>query len=160
MEWGSVLGQLGTVVPLLQKVWRRVRFGPRIRIELDWTYLPIYFPDAANPRWRAIAVIVTAGKDEEFVVAAGAVQVRTAGSGQWQDLNDLSRSLRSPAEVPKNRERAFRISGKTVGEEIRQRFGFVSPLELRVIVHDHHWTRLVSDPLKVDLNELEREELL
>jgi len=137
-----------------------VRFGPRIRIGLGWTYLPIFFADAEIPRWRAIEVIVTAGKDEKFVVAGGAVQAKTTGSNRWQDIGDLERWLRLPAEVPRNRARAFTISGKTVGEEIRRRFSSVSSLELRVIVHDHHRTRVVSDPIEVDLNELEREELL
>lgn len=149
---------LGTISSWARTLWRRFRFGPQVRIELGWDHLPIFIPGHPSPDWRAIGIIVTASRDEEFVVAGGTVQAKTLDDKQWNDIVDLDRHLQIPFEVPKNRARDFKISGGTLSKEIRRHLGSVVSVELRVVIHDYHRIQLVSDPIAVDLMELEREE--
>lgn len=75
LKWlaGKILAVVGTL-------WHRIMFGPRVNIELDWKGSGIYVFDQPNPLWRAIKLTVTAGRDREFVIAAGAVDARSTGT--------------------------------------------------------------------------------
>jgi hypothetical protein len=156
--------QLETVVALFDRLWqfgasfwRLHRFRAHVRIALDWDYSIVIALYGPTKRWRAISVIVTASKTEEFVIAKGTVEAKDP-RGRWVSITDLEDALSFPIVVDANRQWQGTLSGSPLAEKLKAELGPVGTCRMRLILHDHHGSKLKSKPLEVMMSELRREE--
>lgn len=136
--------------------WRSHRFGARVEIELGWEYPFVINLDGPDKRRRAVTVKVTAPKAEEFVIANGKVQARKA-KGSWTDVSDFGYS---DVVVEANRQWHGRLFGESLANEVKAALGQERRCLLRLVLQDHHGSKITSKPLDVVLSELLRAEWL
>lgn len=152
---GILLKGVSSVFPFAKKQWRKIRYGPRVQLSLDWQGLPIITLDRPNPFWRAVKISLIAAKDEEFVIAGGNLEVREVGKRQWLAAADMKSLLQTPIAVEKNREWTQLIAGESIVKHFPPEASG-SSVEVRIILQDHHRTKVVSDPLATSVDELLR----
>jgi len=138
-------------------LWRRHRFRAKVEIDLGWDHLPILSLDGNDPRWRAITIEVTAPKADEFVIAKGTAQAK-GKSGSWAPVCKLADLLDLPIVVQANRQWHGSISGNSLVTEVKAALPTLEALRLRLILEDHHGSKVRSNLLAVSLEELVREE--
>lgn len=151
---GTFLKAGGAIFPYAKKRWRRIRYGTKAELEVDWQGLPISFvDDPQRPYWRSLSLSVTAPKDEEFVIASGMVQVRPMGTRRWRDAFELRALLSLPVAVEKNRQWKQTLPGESVAKKLPGEVGAES-FEIRVTLQDHHRVKTVTGPVTITRAEL------
>ncbi len=158
MDLSSFVRPLQWVFELASKQWQQRRYGARVEIDLVWDLPVIIRIDDANPTWRAIRVVVTASKSDEFLVARGVIQAQSLADRRWFDAAQLSDFAALPVEVARNRQWQEEISGPALVQRLRGQMSHGSRLFIRVVVCDHHGSKLRSNRLETTLQELAREE--
>jgi len=132
-----------------------------VSISLDWQGLGILVFDRPNQYWRAVKMTVTAGRDHEFVIAGGGVEARPNDRrGRWVGVARLSDVRMVPRTVEKNRFSDQRLSGSTLRDAIAKTFPGCAEVDLRIRLHDHHRTRITSEPLSISTAELGSEKFV
>lgn len=153
----DILGIGDRLLAFATSLWRRHRFGARVRLDLGWDHLPILSLNGDDPRWRAIAIEVTAPKADEFVIAKGSMEARAA-RGSWVAVCTLDEVLSLPIVVESNRQWHGSISGKSLATKLNAKLGSPQSLKLRLTLEDHHGSKIRSEPIAVTMQELVREE--
>ncbi len=138
--------------------WQRHRFGARATIDLGWQRLPIITIPGPTPRWRAIRLIVTASKKDEFVVAKGSVEAKAGTKKRPATVADLDDHLNVPFVVEPNRQWEGTISGSSLADKLRSHASSSGVVLLRLILEDLHKGKIRSGWLTVSLEELEKKE--
>lgn len=157
----DVVGLLvGKLAELAAPLWSRHRFRPRLRIDLSWKSVQVWFPGMRTSRWRVVSLEVTASKSEEYVIAKGTIEASQRPPRSWRPVADLAEFLRLPVVIAANRRWDGSISGPTLADALSPLFPTVDAgtIHCRVILEDHFKTRVVSEPLPLTLPELRREE--
>lgn len=155
----DILSWLAGFIPNPSTLYRKVRYKGRVRLALGWRGAGIYFFDRPNKSWRTLDVIVTASRDENFVLARGSVEVRASGRREWSHAMPLADALQLPITVPQNLEETYRVDGELLAMHIRQILPSVESVSIRVRIEDYHRVGMVSDPLNMPVSELERTEV-
>ena len=111
--------------------------------------------DQPNPLWCTIKLTVTAGRDREFVIAAGAVDVRSKRKGaKWTEVAALHDLLVVPITVEKNRVMEEWISGSSLAGRIQATLPGAAEVQVCFRLRDHHRAAIQSDPLVTTVSEL------
>lgn len=105
------LGDLLSAVPILDRIWAKLRYPVRIEVNLAWDSGLLVVPGAPLDYHRVLRVTLTAGRFSEFIVAEGEVEAQTPDS-RWTHLGTLSDFfVPVPIEVSANRAEEVDIEG-------------------------------------------------
>jgi hypothetical protein len=156
--WSAAVSVVGKVIGWIPTALRRRRFRAKAEIQMGWDHSPIFVLGDPYFEWRAIRLTVTASKDEEYVVATGWIQARSLEQRTWVDVFDLRNAMGMPFPVAQNRQHSCQVSGSSVACAIRAQLGHLSDAEIRVRIQDHHRQELRSNPIRVSVEELQKEE--
>lgn len=147
---------LTRLLPRTETLWRSFRYKARVRLELGWASPMIYFIGDPISATRTVQMIITASRDEDFIIARGVVEARAHDTQEWSVFCPLEDVRHLPETVPKNLEKGYALDGLFLAKGLRVALPGVSAVSLRVRIEDYHRVKLTSDPLEVDVAELEK----
>jgi hypothetical protein len=156
MEVSAGLGILRSFFEPARWIWRKLRFGPRVELELTWKMPPIWFIGSPIDKSMGIQITVTAPKHEEYVVANGAFQIQRRW--RWEQICLIDEMVSLPWVIAANRSGSHTVSGSSIANWIANTVGESETARVRVSLADYHRHRVNSEPLTVNLAELRREE--
>lgn len=151
---------LTRLLPRTETMWRSFRYKARVRLELGWAGPSFYRLGDPISGTCTVRMIVTASRDEDFVIARGVVEARAHDAREWSVFSPLEEVRHLPETVPKNLEKAYALDGPYLAKGLRVALPGVSAVALRVRIEDYHRVKLTSDPLEVEVAELEKTQTL
>jgi hypothetical protein len=156
LEISAGVGLLRLLISPFSWIWRRLRFGPRVDLELTWKHPMMWFIGDPLDKWRGLEITVVAPKHEEFAVAKGAFDVRHRL--RWKRIGVIDEHISLPWVIDKNRADSRIVTGGAVADWITTTIGDADTASLRVTLADHHRLRATSASLTVSVAELRKKE--
>jgi hypothetical protein len=159
MEWLSSLLSVATKLgSWISDLWRKRRLRAKLELSLGWDHPSIFIAGDPYTVHTIVLITVTASQDSEFVMATGSFEARQIAQRAFVPIVQLSELVALPLHIPANRQQQFWASGASLAEHLQRNVEHAPTLEIRLIICDYHDGRLVSAPLQVSLNELNRVE--